>query len=80
MSEPPTNTMADFKPCGKFKARLVLHGHLTKEPTEVVPSQVVSLRNFRLTMFTAEPNNFPLWGADDENAYLQALTQKSCAL
>ena len=71
-----TNTMADFKPCGNFKARLVVDGHLTKEPTEIVHSGVVvSLRKFRLAMFTAESSNFQLWGADDENAYLQALTK-----
>ena len=72
--------MADFKPCGNFKARLVVEGHLTKEPTETVHSGVVSLRNFRLAMFTAEPNNFQLWGADDENAYLQALTKEKLSI
>ena len=50
--------MTDIKPCGNFKARLVVDGHLTKEPTEIVHSGVVSLRNFRLAMFTAEPNIF----------------------
>ena len=29
-------------------------------------------------MFTTEPNNFQLWGADDENAYIQTLTKKLC--
>ena len=29
--EPPTNIMADVKHCGKFNARLVADGHLTKE-------------------------------------------------
>ena len=33
------------------------------------------MRNFRLAMFTAEPNNIQLLGADDKNAYLQALTK-----
>ena len=70
--------MADFKPCGNFKARYVLDGHLTKEPADIVPSGLDSMRNFKLAMFTAEPNNFQLWGADDENAYLQALTKKQC--
>ena len=68
--------MEDFKPCGNFKARLVVDGHLTKEPTKIVHSGVVSLRNFRLTTFTAEPSNFQLCRADDENAYLQALTKE----
>ena len=57
------NTIADFKPCRNFKARLVVDGHLIKKPTEIVHSGVVS---FRLAMFTPEPNNFQLWGADDE--------------
>ena len=35
--KPPTNAMADFKPCGNFKARYVLDRHLTKEPTDIVP-------------------------------------------
>ena len=38
----------DVKHCGKFKARLVADGHLTKEPMETVYSGVVSLRNLRL--------------------------------
>ena len=74
--KPPTNTMADFKPCRNFKARLVIDAYLTKQLSEIVHSGVVSLRNFRLAMFTAEPNNFQLWGADDENAYLQPLTKE----
>ena len=36
--EHSTNTMADFKPCGNFKARLVVDEHLTKEPTKIVHS------------------------------------------
>ena len=56
----------DVKHCGKFKARLVADGHLTKE-----------WRNLRLAMFLAEPNNLELWGADAGHAYnLQALTRE----
>ena len=40
----------DVKHCGKFKARLVADGHLTKE-----------WRNLRLAMFLAELNNLELW-------------------
>ena len=50
----------DVKHCGKFKARLVADGHLTKEPMETVYSGVVSLRNLRLAMFLAELNNLEL--------------------
>ena len=36
------------------------------------------MRNFKLAI-TAKPKKFQLWGADDENAYLQALTnEKLC--
>ena len=66
----------DDKYYGKFNARLVAVGHLTKEPTETVYSGVVSLRNLRLAMFLAELNNLQLWGADVGNAYLQALTKE----
>ena len=66
----------DGKHCGKFKARLVADGHLTKEPMETVYSGVVSIRNLRLAMFLAELNNLELWGADVGNAYLQALTRE----
>ena len=72
--------MADFNPCGNFEARLLVDGHLTKEPTEIDHSGVVSLWNFRLPLFTAEPNYFQLWGADDENAYLQALTKEKLCI
>ena len=68
--------MFDVKHCGKFKARLVADGHLTKEPNETVYSGVVSLRNLRLTMFLAELNGLQLWGADVGNAYLQVLTKE----
>ena len=54
----------NVKHCGKFKARLVTDGHLTKEANETVYSGVVPLRNLRLPMFLAELNNHQLWGAD----------------
>ena len=66
----------DVKHCGKFKARLVADGHLTKEPMETVYSGVVSIRNLRLAKFLAELNDLELWGADVGNAYLQALTRE----
>ena len=66
----------DVKHCGKFKARLVADGHLTKEPMETVYSGVVSIRNLRLAMFLAELNDLESWGADVGNAYLQALTRE----
>ena len=74
------HSVFDVKHCGKFKARLVADGHLTKEPMETVYSGVVSIRNLRLAMFLAELNNLELWGADVGNAYLQALTRENFTL
>ena len=54
------NFVFDVKHCGKFKARLVADGHLTKEPTQTVYSKVVSLRNLRLAISIAEHNNLQL--------------------
>ena len=68
--------MFDVKHYGKFKARLVADGHLTKEPNETVYCRVVSSRNLRLEMFHAELNGLQLWEADVGNAYLQALTKE----
>ena len=57
---------------GKFKARLVADGHLTKEP-------VVSLRSLRMVVSLSQLNDFEIWGADVGNAYLEAYTnQKLC--
>ena len=70
------HSVFDVKQCGKFKARLVADGHLTKEPNETVYSGVVSLRILRLAMFLAELNDLQLYGVDIGNAYLQALTKE----
>ena len=57
---------------GKFKARLVADGHLTKEP-------VVSLRSLRMVVFLSQLNDFEIWEADVGNAYLEAYTdEKLC--
>ena len=58
----------------------MIHEYLTKEPTKIVHSGAISLKNFKLAMFTAEPINFQLWGADDENAYFQALTKEKLCI
>ena len=41
---------------GRFKARLVADGHLTKEPVESIYSGVVSLRSLRMVVFLSQPN------------------------
>ena len=61
---------------GRHKARLVADGHLTPEPIENIYSGVVSLRNLRLVIFLGKLNHLDLWGADIENAYLEAFTDE----
>ena len=41
---------------GRFKARLVADGHLTKEPVESIYSGVVSLRSLRMVVFLSQLN------------------------
>ena len=66
---------------GRFKARLVADGHLTKEPVESIYSAVVSLRSLRMVVFLSQLNNLEIWGADVGNAYLEAYTdEKVCII
>ena len=66
---------------GRFKARLVAHGHLTKEPVESIYSGVVSLRSLRIIVFLSQLNDLEIWGADVGNAYLEAYTdEKLCII
>ena len=66
---------------GRFKARLVADGHLTKEPVESIYSGVVSLRSLRMVVFLSQLNALEIWGADVENAYLEAYTdEKLCII
>ena len=66
---------------GRFKARLVADGHLTKEPVESIYSGVVSLRSLRMVVFLSQLNNLEIWGADVGNAYLEAYTdEKVCII
>ena len=48
---------------GRFKARLVADGHLTKEPVESIYSGVVSLRSLRMVVFLSQLNDLEIWGA-----------------
>ena len=61
------------KHAGKFKARPVADGHLTKEP-------VVSLRSLRMVGFLSQLNDFEIWGADVGNAYLEAYTDQNLCI
>ena len=61
------------KHAGKFKARPVADGHLTKEP-------VVSLRSLRMVVFLSQLNDFEIWGADVGNAYLEACTDQNLCI
>ena len=62
-----------IKHAGKFKARPVADGHLTKEP-------VVSLRSLRMVVFLSQPNDLEIWGADVGNAYLEAYTDPNLCI
>ena len=64
---------------GRFKARLVADGHLTKEPVESIYSGVVSLRSLRMVVFLSQLNDLKIWGADVGIAYLEVYTDKSYA-
>ena len=61
------------KHAGKFKARPVADGHLTKQP-------VVSLRSLRMVVFLSQLNDFEIWGADVGNAYLEAYTDQNLCI
>ena len=66
---------------GRFKARLVADGHLTKEPVESIYSGVVSLKSLRMVVFLSQLNDSEIWGADVGNAYLEAYTdEKLCII
>ena len=66
---------------GRFKARLVADGHLTKEPVESIYSGVVSLRSLRMVVFLSQLNDLETRGADVGNAYLEAYTdEKLCII
>ena len=61
---------------GRHIARLVADRCLSPEPVESIYSGVVSLRNVRLLIFLGKLNNLELWGADNGNAYLEAVTEE----
>ena len=66
---------------GRFKARLVADGHLTKEPVESIYSGVVSLRSLRMVVFLSQLNDLKIWGADVGIAYLEVCTdEKLCTI
>ena len=58
----------DVKHCGKFKARLVADGHLTKEPMETVYSGVVSIRNLSDRIPSTTPGAEPPRDARDSGS------------
>ena len=61
---------------GRHKARLVAGGHLTPDPIESIYSGVVSIRSLKLGIFLAKLINLEVWGADIDNAYLEARTKE----
>ena len=66
---------------GRFKARLVADGHLTKEPVESIYFGVASLRSLRMVVFLSQLNDLKIWGADVGIAYLEVYTdEKLCII
>ena len=65
---------------GRHKARLVAGGHLTPDPIGSIYSGVVSIRSLRFVMFLAKPDNLEVWGADNGNEYLEAITNEKLYL
>jgi Reverse transcriptase (RNA-dependent DNA polymerase) len=70
------HTVYDIKHAGGHKARLIAGGHPTDQNTESFYSSVVSLCGIRLVVNLAELDGLDLWGADVENAYLEAKTKE----
>ena len=68
--------MFDVKHCGKFNARLVADGHITKEANEIVYSGALSLRSLRLAVFLTDLNDLQLWDTDVGNTYVQAFSKE----
>ena len=65
---------------GRFKAKLVADGHLTKEPVVSIYSGVVSLRSLRMVVFLSQLNDLEIWGADVGNAYLEAYADETLCI
>ena len=58
----------------EHKARWVMDGHRTPEPKKSTFSGVVSHESIRIALTYASLNGLSVWGADIQNAYLQAPT------
>ena len=58
------------------KARYVAGGHLTKTPTFLTYSSVVSRESVRIAFLIAALNGLDVWAADIQNAYLNAPTEE----
>ena len=56
------------------KARWVKDGHRTPEPDWCTYAGVVSRESIRIALTYASLNGLPIYGADIQNAYLQAPT------
>ena len=69
-----THMIFDIKMDGKFtrKARLVADGHLTKTPSSITYSSVVSRDSVRIALMIASLNDLDLFACDIGNAYLNA--------
>lgn len=66
----------DVKHDGRYRARLVASGNMTKVEGTESYSLVVSLRTLRLAMLLGELNDLKLMVGDITSAYLLALTKE----
>ena len=64
---------------GRFKARLVADGHITKEPVESIYSGVVSLKSLRMVVFLSQLNDLEIWEQMLEMHILKPTLMKSYA-
>ena len=70
----------EVKHDGRYKARMVADGHLTKVPVNSVYAGVVSLSGLCLCLFLGgELNNIEAYLTDIGSAYLESTTKKTYA-
>lgn len=65
---------------GRYKARLVVGGHLTNTPVDSVYSSGVSLRCLRLVVFLGELNDFKVCATNNGNTYLEFKTKEKVCI
>jgi hypothetical protein len=73
----PCHMIFDVKMVGLVrKARFVARGHLTDPPAESVYSSVVTCESVKIMFLIVALNGLDILGADVQNAYINAATNK----